>query len=89
MAENSSSATPIAVETVPTAAGINSLHRVRRRPTWMQDYEVTGIDNLEDPITHFALFSDYDPTTFKTAVKEEKWRKAMDVEIDAIERNDT
>ena len=55
----------------------------------MQDYEVTGIDNSEDPITHFALFLDYNPTTFETAVKEEKWRKAIDAEIDAIERNDT
>ncbi|XP_033511578.1 uncharacterized mitochondrial protein AtMg00820-like [Nicotiana tomentosiformis] len=30
-----------------------------------------------------------DPTTFENVVKEEKWRKAMDDEIDAIERNDT
>ena len=48
--------------------------------------EVTGIQN---PITHFALFADCDPTTFESAVKEEKWRKAMNDEIDAIERNDT
>ena len=27
--------------------------RARRRPAWMSDYEVTGI---EDPITHFAFF---------------------------------
>lgn len=60
--------------------------RARRRPAWMSDYEVTGI---EDPITHFALFSDCDPTTFESTVKEEKWRKAMDDEIDSIERNDT
>ncbi|KAF5476385.1 hypothetical protein F2P56_008108 [Juglans regia] len=52
----------------------------------MEDYEVTEI---EDPITHFALFSDCDPTTFESAVKEAKWWKAMDDEIDTIERNDT
>ncbi|RZB42467.1 Retrovirus-related Pol polyprotein from transposon TNT 1-94 [Glycine soja] len=60
--------------------------RARRRHAWMSDYEVTGI---EDPVTHFALFSDCDPTTFESVVKEEKWRKAMDDEIDSIERNDT
>ena len=62
---------------------------LRRRPAWMSDYKVTGIDQTEDPTTHFALFSDCDPTTFESAVKEEKWRKEMDDEIDAIERNDT
>lgn len=52
----------------------------------MADYEVTG---FEDPITYFALSAECDPTTFESALKEEKWRKAMDNEIDAIERNDT
>ena len=52
----------------------------------MEDYEVSGI---QDPITHFALFADCDPTTFEIAVKEEKWKKAMDEEINSIERNDT
>ena len=52
----------------------------------MEDYEVSGI---QDPITHFALFADCDPMTFEIAVKEEKWKKAMDEEINSIERNDT
>ena len=55
----------------------------------MYDYEVTGIDQSEDPFTHFALFLDCDPTTFESAVKDAKWWKAMDDEIEAIERNDT
>ena len=55
----------------------------------MSDYEVTGIDQSEDPLTHFALFSDCDPTSFEVAVTEPKWRKAMDAEITAIEKNDT
>ena len=55
----------------------------------MYDYEVTGIDQSEDPLTHFALFSYCDPTTFESVVKDAKWRKAMDDEIEAIERNDT
>ncbi|CAL5333116.1 unnamed protein product [Camellia sinensis] len=63
--------------------------RARRRPAWMSDYEVTGIDQSEDALTHFALFSDCDPTVFENAVKESKWRKAMDEEIAAIRKNDT
>ena len=55
----------------------------------MIDYEVIGIDQSDDPITHFALFSDCDPTSFEVAVKESKWRKAMDEEIAVIERNNT
>ncbi|RVW41479.1 Retrovirus-related Pol polyprotein from transposon RE1 [Vitis vinifera] len=89
---------PTTVETSPTtpefdeqveAAVGSSSHRVRKRPAWMSDYEVIGIDQSEDPLTHFALFSYCDPTTFESAVKESKWRKAMDVEIVAIKRNDT
>lgn len=77
--------------TSPTVVVVNeetthSVRRVRRRPAWMEDYEVTGI---EDPITHFSLFSDCDPPSFQSVVKEEKWRKAIDNKIDAIERNDT
>ena len=55
----------------------------------MSDYEVTRIDQSEDSLTHFALFSDCDPTTFESTVIETKWRKAMDEEISAIEQNDT
>ena len=80
-------------ETVPatleeTDAAEKPLRRACRRPAWMTDYKVTGIDVNED-VSHFALFADCDPTTFENDVKEEKWRKAMDDEIDAIERNGT
>ncbi|KAH9799278.1 hypothetical protein KPL71_000300 [Citrus sinensis] len=63
--------------------------RDRRRPAWMLDYEVTGFHTLENPLIHFALFSECDPTTFKEAVKEQKWLKAIDEEIAAIEKNNT
>ena len=55
----------------------------------MIDYEATRIEQSEDPITHFALCSYYDPTIFEDAVKESKWRNAMDSEIAAIEMNNT
>ena len=80
-------------ETVPatleeTDAAEQTLRRARRRPAWMTDYKVTRIDVNED-VSHFALFANCNPITFENAVKEEKWRKAMDDEIDAIERNGT
>jgi transposase InsO family protein len=71
------------------AAESQGPQRDRRRPAWITDYEVTGVDQGDDPLTHFAMFSDCDPTIFKVAVKESKWRKAMDAEITAIEKNDT
>ena len=37
-----------------------------------------------NPIRHFSLFSYYDLLAFEDAIKESKWRKAMDVEIAAI-----
>ena len=63
--------------------------RVRKRHAWMTDYEVTRIHQSEDPLIHFALFSDCDPTTFEEAIKESKWQKAMVEEIATIERNNT
>ncbi|XP_042406296.1 uncharacterized mitochondrial protein AtMg00810-like [Zingiber officinale] len=51
----------------------------------MEDYEVTEIKDL---ITHFASFSDYDLITFQSIVKDAKWHKTMDDEIEAIERNE-
>ena len=62
---------------------------VRRRPAWMSDYEVIRFNTLENPLTHFALFSGCDLTTFEEPVKEQKWLKAMDEEIASIEKNNT
>lgn len=33
--------------------------------------------------------SEFDPITYEEAVKSDKWKKAMDAEIEAIERNNT
>lgn len=63
--------------------------RNRKRPAWMIDYEVPGIDQSDDELSYFALFSDCDPVMFDDAVADAKWRKAMDEEIAAIERNNT
>jgi hypothetical protein len=67
--------------------------RVGRRPAYLNDY-VTG-QELDDQaqlaqLHNLAVFSsNSDPVTFDEAVKLEVWRKAMDQEIESIERNDT
>lgn len=55
----------------------------------MTDY-VSG-DELsdDDNVAHHALFADNNPVLFEDAVNNVKWRKAMDAEIEAIEKNDT
>ena len=78
---------PIADQS-PLAAESQRPQRVQRRPAWMTNYEVTGVDQGDDPLTYFALFSDCDPTIFEVAVKEPTRRKATDAEITTIERND-
>lgn len=35
----------------------------------MSDYEITKIDQSDDPFTYFAILLDYDPMTFKDVVK--------------------
>ena len=91
MPENSSNTTQTTTKTSQSVVEVNEeeaqpIGRVRSRPAWMEDYEVTGLSN---PITHFGFFADCDPTTFESVVKEEKWRKSMDDEINSIEKNDT
>ncbi|KAA0063962.1 integrase [Cucumis melo var. makuwa] len=43
----------------------------------------------DDHFANFALFAGVDPVTFDEAIQYEKWKIAMDQEIDAIRRNET
>ena len=53
----------------------------------MEDYE-TGEGLSEDEVfTNLVMFVDRDPVLFASAVKCDKWRAAMDAEIEAIEKN--
>ncbi|KAI5316850.1 hypothetical protein L3X38_036557 [Prunus dulcis] len=63
--------------------------RPRKRPAWMID-SLNG-DELsdDDATTHFALFVDSDLISFEEAVKDTKWQKAMEAEINSIEKNHT
>ncbi|CAJ2635972.1 unnamed protein product [Trifolium pratense] len=55
----------------------------------MRDY-VTGQEQIEDNGLHnLAVFCNDDPDTYEEAAKHEVWRKAMDQEIEAIEKNET
>ena len=38
---------------------------------------------------YFAFFMDSDPIVYEEAVKEKKWKEAMDSEIKSIEKNKT
>ncbi|KAM0043888.1 putative RNA-directed DNA polymerase [Helianthus debilis subsp. tardiflorus] len=67
--------------------------RIRKPPVWMNDYQ-TGEELLEEETTEdeagFAMYSSLDdPTTYEEACKEERWIKAMENEIAAIEQNHT
>ncbi|GMI82753.1 hypothetical protein HRI_001944600 [Hibiscus trionum] len=79
----------IVTEEIPAVGAVERAQRVKKRPAWMQDYVIPGIDQYDDPVVHFALFSNFDPVTFEEAVKKLKWREAMNDEIAAIEKNNT
>ncbi|KAH9743180.1 Integrase catalytic domain-containing protein [Citrus sinensis] len=55
------------------------------------DSKRTKLDDkrLSEEEVQLAMFAAADPIRFDDAVKSEKWRKAMDVEIEAIKRNNT
>jgi len=69
------------------------LRRERQQPTWMQDY-VSGAglseEKGEEATTYMVQnVTNDDPVLFEDAIKHEKWRKAMDSEIQSIEKNHT
>lgn len=62
--------------------------RVKKKPAWMDNY-VSGEGLSEDEeLVNMAMVESADPTTFKEAVKHEKWRQAMEKEINSIEKNE-
>ncbi|XP_038875144.1 uncharacterized mitochondrial protein AtMg00820-like [Benincasa hispida] len=54
----------------------------------MEDYEVSG-DLSDEAFVHYALLSECDPLTFEEAVKDIKWKQAMDEKIKSIEKKNT
>jgi hypothetical protein len=64
---------------------------VGRRPAYLNDYVIGQELDEQAELHNLAVFSsNSDPITFDEAVKLEVWRKAMDQEIESIEKkNDT
>ena len=57
----------------------------------MEDY-VSGGEFSEEEVEHYNLVlftSTANPTTFEEAIQSSKWKVAMDLEIETIERNGT
>ncbi|GKA47590.1 retrovirus-related pol polyprotein from transposon TNT 1-94 [Tanacetum coccineum] len=82
---------PVVPNSGPTipAIGEGRHQRVRRSPAYLRDYlagDDLDSDNDEVNITDLVY---QDPIYFEDAVKDDKWKKAMDLEIQAIERNQT
>lgn len=74
--------------------------RVSRQPAWMQDFvlpsNIRSISNLAvtqvEPQFHCFLATiqgTRDPVSFKEAIQNDCWRKAINAELDALELNDT
>jgi hypothetical protein len=53
----------------------------------LRDYETGEGLSEDDSASQLAMFAAADPIHFDDAVKSEKWRTAMDVEMEAIKRN--
>ena len=68
--------------------------RCRRPPLWMKDYETREGFSEDSTKANLALSTmlvgrERDPIHFDVDVKIEKWRKAMDEEMEEINRNGT
>ena len=76
--------TPGASSSPPPSA--SSSEGPRRMRNFEELYDATQV--MEDT-TLFYFHADSDPLSFNEAITEEKWIKAMDEEIHAIEKKDT
>ena len=63
--------------------------RNRRPPVLMRDYATGEGLSEKDIKAYLAMFAATDPIHFEDAVKSEKWRRAMDLEMEAIHKNGT
>jgi hypothetical protein len=75
-------------DNTPVTATIQP-ERARAAPRILQDYDVIP-DNMitnEGNLVHLALFVDIEPQSYNDAAKSPVWRKAIEDEIQSIERN--
>lgn len=72
----------------PVRASTPATQRIRRKPVYLMDYETEGEE--EEEMASFVMFASVeDPEKFEEANKEGKWIKAMETELESIEKNDT
>ncbi|KAM2778784.1 hypothetical protein COP1_014123 [Malus domestica] len=74
------------LKTSASSSGSLNEREVPRIRSLRDLYEVA--ERLDNP-TLFCLFADCEPIDFQEAMQDTKWRKAMDGEIEAIQKNDT
>ncbi|KAL4036708.1 hypothetical protein IC575_000273 [Cucumis melo] len=72
----------------PSSTSDDEISPRRMRSTIQEIYNATNRIN-DDHFANFALLVGVDPITFDEAIQDEKWKIAMDQEIDAIRRNET
>lgn len=63
--------------------------RNRKPPVWMRNYETREGFSEEENEVQLVIVAIVDPIYFEKAVKSEKWRTTMDVEMEAIKKNGT
>lgn len=82
--EENASLDDLAKESSP----ISDDKRNKRVRGWMVDYESgEGLSGEEEDVANFIMFTTIDPSYFEDAMKSEKWKKVMDLEIEAKEKN--
>lgn len=62
--------------------------RTKKKTAYLDDV-VTNEEELEEELNLASSAQVRDPLTYEEAVKCNKWKRAMEVEIEAIERNET
>ena len=70
--------------------GVN-LHTRRETiiPSWMRDYISSEGLLEEETELNMAIVTSDDPVSYEEALKSYKWREAMNVEIESIQKNET
>lgn len=89
--EEEATAVDTRAEEMKSDASRSRAGRNKQKPVWMRDYvcEDRGIITKEDDGEMMAMFIDLaDPVKFEEAVRQDRWRKAMEEEISSIEEND-
>ncbi|RVW35655.1 Retrovirus-related Pol polyprotein from transposon TNT 1-94 [Vitis vinifera] len=97
--ENNATTTAVESDAAVTASDLliqnrdtpsnSNVARNRRPLVWTSDYEIGEGLSKEEHEVQLAMFAAADPIYFEEAVKSEKWRTTMDVEMEAIKKNGT